>query len=173
MFKIFNVESGDNIFPIDFTNSHEFDIQNNPQKYFKSMIYMCLEIEKINTASYQFFPLRTDIIPKYIPIDTKSLIEIYIRENKNELLNNIEDNQRMKMIVAKELGEIKSLQAIQPLVSAFDDNNDKYNKQEKEINNEIIFKYKTFYKAIIYLILFFQNQGLQLQKLLQIQQNFL
>ena len=80
-----------NIFPVDFTNSYEFDIQNNPQKYFKSMIYMCLEIEKINTASYQFFPLRTDIIPKYIPIDTKSLIEIYIRENKNELLNNIED----------------------------------------------------------------------------------
>ena len=36
------------------------------------MIYMCLEIEKIGTASYQFFPLRTDIIPKYIPIDTKS-----------------------------------------------------------------------------------------------------
>lgn len=82
-----------NIFPIDFTNSYEFDIQNNPQKYFKSMIYMCLEIEKINTASYHFFPLRTDIIPKYIPIDTKSLIEIYIRENKNELLNNIEDNK--------------------------------------------------------------------------------
>ena len=82
-----------NIFPIDFTNSYEFDIQNNPQKYFKYMIYMCLEIEKINTASYQFFPLRTDIIPKYIPIDTKSLIEIYIRENKNELLNNIEDNK--------------------------------------------------------------------------------
>ena len=82
-----------NIFPIDFINSYEFDIQNNPQKYFKSMIYMCLEIEKIGTASYQFFPLRTDIIPKYIPIDTKSLIEIYIRENKNELLNNIEDNK--------------------------------------------------------------------------------
>jgi hypothetical protein len=82
-----------NIFPVDFINSYEFDIQNNPQKYFKSMIYMCLEIEKINTASYQFFPLRTDIIPKYIPIDTKSLIEIYIRENKNELLNNIEDNK--------------------------------------------------------------------------------
>ena len=82
-----------NIFPIDFINSYEFDIQNNPQKYFKSMIYMCLEIEKIGTASYQFFPLRTDIIPKYIPIDTKSLIEIFIRENKNELLNNIEDNK--------------------------------------------------------------------------------
>jgi hypothetical protein len=82
-----------NIFPKDFINSYEFDIQNNPQEYFKAMIYMCLEIEKIGTSSYQFFPLRTDIVPKYIPIDTKSLIEILIRENKNELLNNIEDNK--------------------------------------------------------------------------------
>ena len=82
-----------NIFPIDFIDSYEFDIKNNPQKYFKYMIYMCLEIEKIGTASYQFFPLRTDIIPKYIPIDTKSLIEIFIRENKNNLLNNVEDNK--------------------------------------------------------------------------------
>ena len=86
-------QNRNNIFPLDFINSYEFDIQNNPQKYIKSMIYMCLEIEKIGCASYQFFPLRTDIIPKYIPIDTKSLIEIFIRENKNELLNNIEDNK--------------------------------------------------------------------------------
>jgi hypothetical protein len=82
-----------NIFPIDFINSYDFDIQTNPQRYFKSMIYMCLEIEKIGTTSYQFCPLRTDIIPKYIPIDTKSLIEIFIRENKKELLDNIEENK--------------------------------------------------------------------------------
>ncbi len=82
-----------NIFPNEFINSYEYDIEINPQKYIKSMIYMCLEIEKIGTTSYQFFPLRTDIIPKYIPIDTKSLIEIFIREKKNDLLNNIEDNK--------------------------------------------------------------------------------
>ncbi len=79
-----------NIFPIDYINSYEFDIENNPQKYLKSMIYMCLEIEKIGTASYQFFPLRTNIIPKYIPIDTKSLIEILIRNDKKKFLDNIE-----------------------------------------------------------------------------------
>jgi hypothetical protein len=79
-----------NIFPTEFINSYDYDIQTNPQKYIKAMIYMCLEIEKIGTASYQFFPLRTNIMPKYIPIDTKSLIEIYIRENKNELLSDIE-----------------------------------------------------------------------------------
>ena len=82
-----------NIFPIDFVNSYEFDVQNNPQKYIKSMIYMCEQIEKIETKSYQFFPLRTDITMKFIPIDTKSLIEIYVRENKKELLDDIEGNK--------------------------------------------------------------------------------
>ena len=82
-----------NIFYVDFVNSYEFDVQNNPQKYIKSMIYMCEQIEKIETKSYQFFPLRTDIIMKFIPIDTKSLIEIYIRENKKELLDDIESNK--------------------------------------------------------------------------------
>jgi len=37
------------------------------------MIYMCLEIEKFETKSFQFFPLRTNIKPHYIPIDTKSI----------------------------------------------------------------------------------------------------
>jgi hypothetical protein len=82
-----------NIFPNNFINSYEHDIQINPQKYIKSMIYMCLEIEKVGTKSYQFFPLRTDISPKYIPIDTKSLIELFVREDKNELLNHVEDNK--------------------------------------------------------------------------------
>ena len=57
------------------------------------MIYMCEQIEKLETKSFQFFPLRTDIKMKFIPIDTKSLIEIYIRENKKELLDDIEGNK--------------------------------------------------------------------------------
>ena len=54
---------------------------------------MCLEIERLETKSFQFFPLRTDITMKYVPIDTKTLIEIYVRENKQELLNDIEGNK--------------------------------------------------------------------------------
>ena len=82
-----------NIFPTDFIQSYEFDIDLNPQKYLKSMIYMCLEIEKIGTASYQFFPLRTDITPKYIPIDTTSLIDIFINEGKTEMFKNVNINK--------------------------------------------------------------------------------
>ncbi len=51
---------------------------------------MCLEIEKTETKSFQFFPLRTDISPKFIPIDSKSIIEIFVKENKGKILSNIE-----------------------------------------------------------------------------------
>ena len=80
----------DNIIPKDITNSIEFDINNNPQKYIKNMIYMCLEIEKLETKSFQFFPLRNNIILKNCPIDTKSLIELFINEDKNKYLSDIE-----------------------------------------------------------------------------------
>ena len=49
------------------------------------MIYMCLEIEKLETKSFQFFPLRTDIIVKFIPIDTKSIVEIFVKSDKNKI----------------------------------------------------------------------------------------
>lgn len=80
-----------NIFPKEYKHSYEFDIQNNPQNYIKSMIYMCLEIEKLGTKSFQFFPLRTDTIIKFIPLDTKSLIELFIEKDKNEYLTDIEN----------------------------------------------------------------------------------
>jgi len=79
-----------NIFYKDFVNSYEFDVENNPQKYLKSMIYMCLELEKLETKSFQFFPLRTDIIVKYVPIDSKSIIEIFVKKDKGKILSNIE-----------------------------------------------------------------------------------
>ncbi len=78
------------IFYKDFVNSYEFDVENNPQKYLKSMIYMCLELEKLETKSFQFFPLRTDIIIKYIPLDTKSIVEIFVKSDKVKILNDIE-----------------------------------------------------------------------------------
>ena len=80
----------DNIFHKDFVNSYEFDIQNNPQRYLKSMIYMCEQIEKLETKSFQFFPLRTDIINKFIPVDTKSLIELFIKKDKAKYLDDVE-----------------------------------------------------------------------------------
>jgi len=80
-----------NIFPKSYKDSYEFDIKNNPYNYVKGMIFMCLEIEKVGTKAFQFFPLRNDIAPKYIPIDTKSIIEILVKKDKNTYLKNIEE----------------------------------------------------------------------------------
>jgi hypothetical protein len=82
-----------NIFPKEYKNSYDFDIQNNPQNYIKGMIYMCLEIEKEGIKSFQFFPLRSNIVLKYIPIDTKSLVELFVDEDKNEYLTDIENTK--------------------------------------------------------------------------------
>lgn len=83
-----------NIFPTEYRNSYEFDIQNNPQKYIKGMIYMCIEIEREKTKSFQFFPLRTNIIPKFCPIDSKSIIELFIDKDKNAYLSDIENKKK-------------------------------------------------------------------------------
>ena len=80
-----------NIIPITINNKYtlQHDLDYNPQFYLSRMIYMCKELENNNTKSFQFFPLRNDIIPKYISIDTKSIIELFITSNLNEYLKNI------------------------------------------------------------------------------------
>jgi len=78
----------DNIVKLSYQhfNSH-------PQQYLKCMIYMNIQIEALNGKLYQFFPLRTNIIPKYIPIDTKSLIELFVNTNLNDYLKNITERE--------------------------------------------------------------------------------
>lgn len=79
-----------NIFPINFKI---LELYKNPQQYIKSMIYMCLEIEKNETKLFQFLPLRNDIIPKFVPIDTKSIVEVLLKNNKSKYLKDIESNK--------------------------------------------------------------------------------
>ena len=65
---------------------------------------MCLELERLEVKSFQFFPLRTNISPKYIPLDTKSIIEILVDKEKikelgknvkQDLLDDIEGNKHV------------------------------------------------------------------------------
>lgn len=80
-------ENKNKIVPENYDN---YDIKANPQKYFKYMIFMNLELEKIEGKMFQFFPLQTQIIPRHIQIDTKALIELLVIENKKPFLDNIE-----------------------------------------------------------------------------------
>lgn len=76
------------ILPINIKD-HECEINVNPQKYLIYMIRMNKLLEDKKLKQFQFFPLRTDCVPKYIQLGTKSLIELLIEENKNEYLSNI------------------------------------------------------------------------------------
>ena len=77
------------ILPVEFIDSYEFDIKNYPQKYLKYMIYMNIKLESLEKKMFQFFPLRTNIYPKYIAIDTAILIDIFM-ENKNTYFSDID-----------------------------------------------------------------------------------
>ena len=83
-----------NIFPIlkskiNEKNNHHYNLKQNPYEYLKGMFYMNIELEKINKKQFQILPLRTDIIPKYIDIDTKIIIELSDIKDKLKYLNDI------------------------------------------------------------------------------------
>jgi hypothetical protein len=77
------------ILPIEYTHSYQHDINLYPQKYMKYMIVMNEFLEKKNLKCFQFFPLRTDIVPKFVQIDTKALIELLVTEEKQKYLSKL------------------------------------------------------------------------------------
>lgn len=80
-------------------DSIDYDLCSNTQDYLKSLFYMNKELEKINEKNikndkeeiklFQIIPQRTNIKPKYITIDTASLINLEISENSIKYLSNI------------------------------------------------------------------------------------
>lgn len=53
-----------------------YDLACSPQDYFKYMIYMMKEIELCGKSINNVCPLRSSVIPKYIRIDTTTLVHI-------------------------------------------------------------------------------------------------
>ncbi len=70
-----------------------YDLQINPQDYLPCMIYMMKEIEKRENKLMNVFPLRTSIVPKYIKLDTISLIEHFIRKNVQKMKGDVTENK--------------------------------------------------------------------------------
>ena len=62
------------IFP---PNHQHSDIKADPQKYLKNMIYMCTILETNKAKMFQWFPLRTSIIPGYIHLDSIAIRELF------------------------------------------------------------------------------------------------
>uniref|UniRef100_A0A6C0C7T5 Cas12f1-like TNB domain-containing protein n=1 Tax=viral metagenome TaxID=1070528 RepID=A0A6C0C7T5_9ZZZZ len=76
-------------------NNVIYDLKVNPQNYLKSMITLNNLIQNLNEdrcADYKLFhvlPLRTSIVPRYITIDTATIVSLFI--GKAEYFKNITD----------------------------------------------------------------------------------
>ena len=74
------------IVPQNYNIGYHYDIKETPYKYVKHMIFMCLELEKLERKSFQFFPLQTNMIPRHIQIDTKALVELLVDTETHQSL---------------------------------------------------------------------------------------
>jgi len=90
-----------NILPKNIKKSIHYDLKVKPFEYLKGMLYMNSVLEKMESKLFQPLPLRNNIIPKHIILDTASLINLFCPEKdkegkkvkKGELLSNVKDNQ--------------------------------------------------------------------------------
>lgn len=60
-----------------------YDLQCHPQDYLHQMIYIMNELEQLNISISNVFPLRNDIIPKHIKIDTTSIVHLLMNGEKS------------------------------------------------------------------------------------------
>jgi len=90
-----------NILPNEIKKSIHYDIKVRPFEYLKGMLYMNSVLEKEESKLFQPLPLRNNIIPKHIILDTASIINLFCPEKdkegnktkKSELLSNVKENQ--------------------------------------------------------------------------------
>jgi hypothetical protein len=89
------------ILPKDIKKSVHYDVKVKPLTYLKGLLYMNEVLEKSEHKLFQPLPLRNNIIPKHIILDTASIINLFCPEKDNEgnkvrkgeLLSNVKDNQ--------------------------------------------------------------------------------
>lgn len=64
-----------------------YDLQCNPQDYFECMIFMMKEVEKNKYSVNNVFPLRNDIQPKHIRLDTSTLVHLLFTKKQGNKSN--------------------------------------------------------------------------------------
>ncbi len=89
-YKVWLIGNRSKLVPKYETNENIYSVlKNTPQLFFKHMIYMNIELSKLNKPQFQFFPIQSNTILRHIQIDTSSLIELF--ENKvSEVFKHIE-----------------------------------------------------------------------------------
>jgi hypothetical protein len=84
-----------NILPTNIKNSVHYDVKVKPFDYLKGMLYMNNVLEKEDHKLFQPLPLRNNIIPKHIILDTACIVNLFSLEGKtkSELFKAIKENQ--------------------------------------------------------------------------------
>ena len=101
MFNDWKTTHLSNILPTEIKKSIHYDIKVRPFEYLKGMLYMNEILEKQENKLFQPLPLRNNIIPKHMILDTASIINLFCPEKdlngnkvkKGELLSKLKDNQ--------------------------------------------------------------------------------
>ena len=101
-------ENRNKIVPETFENSYYYDIKVTPYKYLKHMIFMCLELEKIERKSFQFFPIQSNAIPRHIQVDTKALVELFVETEKHQKLLDVWITETTEIKLGKNIGKPKN-----------------------------------------------------------------
>ena len=89
------------IFPTDIQKNLPYDVKVRPLSYLKGMLYMNSVLETQEKKLFQPLPLRNNIVPKHILLDTASIVSLFCPETdpsgnkvkKGELLKHIKDSQ--------------------------------------------------------------------------------
>jgi len=101
IFNLWKYTHLQNIIPENVKKNVYYDVKVRPFEYLKGMLYMNSVLEKQENKLFQPLPLRNNIIPKHIILDTACIINLFCPEKdkdgnkikKGELLNNVKDNQ--------------------------------------------------------------------------------
>lgn len=72
------------ILPNEIKKSIHYDVKVRPFEYLKGMLYMNSVLEKQESKLFQPLPLRNNIIPKHIIIDTASVINLFCPEKDKD-----------------------------------------------------------------------------------------
>ena len=70
-------------------NNIVYDLMCRPFDYFSCMIFMMKQIEKEEQTIYNVFPMRSEVIPKHIRLDTTTLVHLLMTKkqgNKSDYL---------------------------------------------------------------------------------------
>ena len=67
-------------------DSVHYDLQVSPFDYLPGMIFMMKEVEKTGQTMFNVFPLRNEIIPHHMTVDTTSLVHMLIEKGKTKYL---------------------------------------------------------------------------------------